>query len=115
MRLLKGLLPPDWLYLESKAVGVAAGIACKILQRGRADGEGRPVINGVASALWLPVIVVLHHIPPPFHPRAPASHATILMSVTSKSNNMSNFPSGPVAKTRHSQCSGPGFDLWSGN
>ena len=31
--MLKGLLPPDWLYLESKAVGVAAGIACKILQR----------------------------------------------------------------------------------
>ena len=50
MRLLKVLLPPDWLYLESKAVGVAAGIARKILQRGRADGEGRPVIDRVASA-----------------------------------------------------------------
>ena len=40
VRLLKVLLPPVWLYLESKAVGVAAGIARKILQRGRADGEG---------------------------------------------------------------------------
>ena len=26
-----------------------------------------------------------------------------------------DFPSGPVAKTTHSQCSGPRFDPWSGN
>ena len=25
------------------------------------------------------------------------------------------FPAGPVAKTLHSQCMGPGFDPWSGN
>ena len=25
------------------------------------------------------------------------------------------FPGGPVAKTTHSQCRGPGFDPWSGN
>ena len=26
-----------------------------------------------------------------------------------------DFPGGPVAKTPHSQCRGPGFDPWSGN
>ena len=26
-----------------------------------------------------------------------------------------DFPSGPVAKTLHSQCRGPGFDPWLGN
>ena len=26
-----------------------------------------------------------------------------------------DFPRGPVAKTVHSQCRGPGFDPWSGN
>ena len=26
-----------------------------------------------------------------------------------------DFPSGPVAKTTHSQCRGPRFDPWSGN
>ena len=26
-----------------------------------------------------------------------------------------NFPDGPVAKTRHSQCKGPAFDPWTGN
>ena len=26
-----------------------------------------------------------------------------------------DFPGGPVAKTNHSQCRGPGFDPWSGN
>ena len=26
-----------------------------------------------------------------------------------------DFPDGPVAKTSHSQCRGPGFDPWSGN
>ena len=26
-----------------------------------------------------------------------------------------DFPGGPVGKTPCSQCSGPGFDLWSGN
>ena len=25
-----------------------------------------------------------------------------------------DFPGGPVAKTPHSQCRGPGFDPWSG-
>ena len=25
------------------------------------------------------------------------------------------FPGGPVVKTLHSQCRGPGFDPWSGN
>ena len=38
LRLLKCFLPPDWLYLESKAVDVAAGVACKTRQRERADG-----------------------------------------------------------------------------
>ena len=26
-----------------------------------------------------------------------------------------DFPSGPVGKTAHSQCRGPGFDPWQGN
>lgn len=26
-----------------------------------------------------------------------------------------DFPSGPAVKTARSQCSGPGFILWSGN
>ena len=26
-----------------------------------------------------------------------------------------DFPGGPVAKTLHSQCRGPGFNPWSGN
>ena len=26
-----------------------------------------------------------------------------------------DFPGGPVGKTLHSQCRGPGFDPWSGN
>ena len=26
-----------------------------------------------------------------------------------------DFPGGPVVKTPHSQCRGPGFDPWSGN
>ena len=26
-----------------------------------------------------------------------------------------DFPGGSVAKTLHSQCTGPGLDLWSGN
>ena len=26
-----------------------------------------------------------------------------------------DFPGGPMAKTPHSQCRGPGFDPWSGN
>ena len=26
-----------------------------------------------------------------------------------------DFPGGPVAKTVHFQCRGPGFDPWSGN
>ena len=30
-------------------------------------------------------------------------------------NKTWDFPSGLVAKTLHSQCSGPGFNLWSGN
>ena len=25
------------------------------------------------------------------------------------------FPGGPVVRTRHSHCRGPGFDPWSGN
>ena len=29
--------------------------------------------------------------------------------------NLRDFPGGPEAKTLHSQCSGPGFDFWSGN
>ena len=28
---------------------------------------------------------------------------------------MEGLTGGPVAKTPHSQCRGPGFDLWSGN
>ena len=28
---------------------------------------------------------------------------------------MRDFPGGPVAKTLHSQCMGPGFNIWSGN
>ena len=28
---------------------------------------------------------------------------------------MRDFPRGTVVKTPHSQCRGPGFDLWSGN
>ena len=28
---------------------------------------------------------------------------------------LGDFPDGPVAKTLHSQCSGPRFDPWSGN
>ena len=38
------------------------------------------------------------------------------LSRTTESNlNFRVFPSGPVAKTPHSQCRGPGFDPWSGN
>ena len=29
--------------------------------------------------------------------------------------NYRDFPGGPVAKTPHSQCRGPGFNPWSGN
>ena len=29
--------------------------------------------------------------------------------------DLSDFPGGPVVKTPHSQCKGPGFDPWSGN
>ena len=29
-------------------------------------------------------------------------------------NKVLGFPGGPVAKTPHSQCRGPGFDSWSG-
>ena len=35
-------------------------------------------------------------------------------SVSQKGNSR-DFPGGPVAKTPHSQCSGPGFNPWSGN
>ena len=35
-------------------------------------------------------------------------------SVIKKERN-SDFPSGPVAKTLHTQCRGPGFDPWLGN
>ena len=30
-------------------------------------------------------------------------------------DNAGDFPVGPVAKTRHSQCKGSRFDPWSGN
>ena len=33
----------------------------------------------------------------------------------SKVINCREFPGGPVAKTPHSQCRGPGFAPWSGN
>ena len=32
-----------------------------------------------------------------------------------KKSKYQDFPGGPVAKTPHSQCSGTGFDPWSGN
>ena len=32
-----------------------------------------------------------------------------------KEYKVRDFPSGPEAKTLHSQCMGPGFDPWSGN
>ena len=35
-------------------------------------------------------------------------------SVIKKERN-SDFSSGPVAKTLHTQCRGPGFDPWLGN
>ena len=35
--------------------------------------------------------------------------------VLQKSKSYRNFPGGPVAETPHSQCRGPGLDLWSGN
>ena len=38
------------------------------------------------------------------------------LSKTTESNlNFRHFPSGPVAKTPHSQCKGPRFNPWSGN
>ena len=30
-------------------------------------------------------------------------------------NRLWEFPGGPVVRTRHSHCQGPGFDPWSGN
>ena len=35
--------------------------------------------------------------------------------VKKEKNQLWDFPGGPLAKTPHSQCRGPGFDLWSGN
>ena len=32
-----------------------------------------------------------------------------------KEHTFRDFPGGPVAKTLHSQCRGPGFNPWSGN
>ena len=43
----------------------------------------------------------------------------IIMKINSpqsvKNCSLGNFPGGPMAKTPHSQCRGPGFDPWSGN
>ena len=38
------------------------------------------------------------------------THSGTIFSLQKK-----DFPSGPVAKTLHSQCRGPGFNPWSGN
>ena len=35
--------------------------------------------------------------------------------IVSKKGKRRNFPRGPVAKTPHSQCRGPGFNPWPGN
>ena len=32
-----------------------------------------------------------------------------------KNPTTGDFPGGPVVKTQHSQCRGPGFNPWSGN
>ena len=34
---------------------------------------------------------------------------------SSRIRKLADFPAGPVAKTPHSQCKGPGFDPWTGN
>ena len=39
----------------------------------------------------------------------------ITIKVLSCEQNSKGFPGGPVAKTPHSQCSGPRFDPWLGN
>ena len=42
-------------------------------------------------------------------------HLTPVRMVIIKKNTHGDFPDGPVPKTPHSQCWGPGFDPWSGN
>ena len=39
----------------------------------------------------------------------------VLDAETDKTGPTWIFPGGPVAKTLHSQCKGPGFDPWLGN
>ena len=46
---------------------------------------------------------------------APCVELKIVMLCEVSQKEDSNFPGGPVAKTLHSQCRGPGFDPWSGD
>ena len=43
----------------------------------------------------------------------------VLVQVVTSSDSLKilhwGFPGGPVGKTPHSQCRGPGFNPWSGN
>ena len=39
----------------------------------------------------------------------------ILQEMQFKNTIDGDFSGGPVGKTPHSQCTGPGFDPWSGN
>ena len=40
-------------------------------------------------------------------------NASDLLMHSSRKTNEGDFHGGPVAKTLHSQCRGPGFDSWS--
>ena len=42
-------------------------------------------------------------------------HLRSLCVDTQQETAIGDFPGGPVVKTPHFQCRGPGFDPWSGN
>ena len=53
---------------------------------------------------------VLPGFPPYFSPRPLLSTLAVKKWI-----NKREFPGGPVARTPHFHCRGPGFDPWSGN
>ena len=66
----------------------------------------------------LPRASVLPHSPPTSSPKkisGESKRKDFLNLLFHKNNQPRDFPGGPVAKTPHSQCSGSGFNPWSGN
>ena len=42
-------------------------------------------------------------------------YGSLYNSILKKNQTTCEFPGGPVVRTLHSHCRGPGFDPWSGN